>query len=99
MTIESWIKTLLVLVGLFLLWLLNSGILGYGEPSFWLLYILAMALTLTGCYVWTRLKNRHPAFALWGLLTPIGLLGIALLKNKTPKSIENENDTKAQVKE
>ena len=52
-------------------------------PYFWFLYILAVAFTMTGCYIWTKLKNRHWAFTFWGLLTPIGLLGISLLKNKS----------------
>ncbi len=37
---------------------------------------------LVGCYLWTRIKNRHWVFTLWGLLAPIGLLGISLLKAK-----------------
>ena len=64
----------------------------YQDPVdyFWFLYVLAFALTLTGCYIWTVLKNRHPAFALWGLLTPIGLIGIARLKDKTPKVLDEQ---------
>lgn len=50
---------------------------------YWFLYTLALAFTMTGCYIWTRLKNRSWAFILWGLLTPIGLLGISLLKDKS----------------
>jgi hypothetical protein len=53
------------------------------------LYVMAFALSLSGCYIWTRLKNRHWAFSLWGLLTPIGLLGIALLKDKSAPAPEN----------
>lgn len=56
---------------------------------FWFLYVLALAFSLTGCYIWTRLKNRHWAFTLWGLLTPIGLLGIALLKDKSVPAPES----------
>jgi len=106
MFIKSWVRTLLIWVGLILFWLLNTGVIGYGEPYdvtvgnwiytyqdpmpyFWFLYVLAFAFSLTGCYIWTRLKNRHWGFAAWGLLSPIGLLGIALLKDKTPKPIEN----------
>ena len=47
------------------------------------LMIFAMVLLLGGCYFWTRLKNRHWAFMFWGLLSPIGLLGVSLLKDKT----------------
>jgi hypothetical protein len=50
------------------------------------LFALAIAFLLSGCYIWTKLKNRHWAFMLWGLLAPIGLLGISLLKDKTIKT-------------
>jgi len=100
MFIKSWIRTLLIWVGLILFWLLNFGVVGYGEPyqviegdwiytyqdvlpSYGFIFALAVALTMTGCYIWTRLKNRHWGFMFWGLLTPIGLLGISFLKNKT----------------
>lgn len=49
------------------------------------LMVFAIGLLLGGCYLWTQLKNRHWAFMLWGLLSPIGLLGISLLGDKTKK--------------
>jgi hypothetical protein len=52
------------------------------EP-YWFLFTLAMAFNMTGCYIWTKLKNRSWAFMFWGLLTSIGLLGISLLQNKS----------------
>lgn len=102
MFIKDWIRTSLIWVGLIIFWLLNTGVIGYGEPydvveGMWVytyqdfmpygyfLYILAIALTMTGCYIWTKLKNRSWAFMLWGLLSPIGLLGISLLKDKSVK--------------
>ena len=45
--------------------------------------VLGIALTLWGCFLWTQIKNRHWGFTLWGLLSPIGLLGISLLKEKS----------------
>lgn len=45
--------------------------------------IVAIAITLYGCYLWTQIKNRHWAFMFWGILTPIGLLGISLLEDKS----------------
>ena len=45
--------------------------------------LFALGLLLCGCYLWTQLKNRHWAFMFWGLLSPIGLLGISLLRDKT----------------
>ena len=53
---------------------------------FWFIFPLAIAFTMTGCYIWTRLKNRSWVFSLWGLLSPIGLLGISLLRDKTDHS-------------
>ena len=58
--------------------------------SFWyytpllglIVWIFSLVLILYGCYYWVRWKNRHWAFTLWGLLSPIGLLGISLLKRK-----------------
>jgi len=47
------------------------------------LQIAGLVLVLIGCYRWTKEKDRHWAFMFWGLLAPIGLLGIALLRNKT----------------
>lgn len=97
--IQPWVRTLLIWAGLVLGWLVNRGIVGYGEPYnvvegdwvytyrdpleyMWLLYLLAFVLTLTGCYIWTRLKDRHWVFLLWGILTPVGLFGISLLKDR-----------------
>ena len=53
------------------------------QPSYWFFTVLAIALLMTGCYIWTRLKNRAWVFMLWGLLAPIGLLGISLLRDKS----------------
>ncbi len=47
------------------------------------LEVAGLILVLIGCYRWTKEKNRHWVFTLWGLLAPIGLLGIALLRDKT----------------
>ena len=56
----------------------------YASVSYGVLILfLGMGLTLWGCYLWTSLKNRHWLFMLWGLLSPIGLLGIAFLKDKS----------------
>ena len=46
---------------------------------------IGVGIVLWGCYIWTRLKNRHWAFMFCGILAPIGLLGISLLKDKTPE--------------
>jgi len=47
------------------------------------LLFLGYGFILCGCYLWTLLKNRHWAFMFWGLLPLWGLLGIALLRDKS----------------
>ncbi len=56
-----------------------------------LLGFLGICLTLWGCYLWTSMKNRHWLFVLWGLLSPIGLLGIALLKDKSANATTKDD--------
>jgi hypothetical protein len=34
------------------------------------LSIIALLFTLYGCLIWTRIKNRHCLFTLWGILAP-----------------------------
>lgn len=106
MFIKDWVRTLLIWGGLILFWLINAGVIGWGEPyeetvgmyiytyqDFmpygWFLYIIAFAFTLTGCYIWIKLKKRHWGFMFWGILTPIGLLGISLLKDKSKLEVLN----------
>jgi len=50
--------------------------------TFWAMIAVGLGLVLYGCFCWTRYKGRHWAFMFWGLISPIGLLGIALLKFK-----------------
>lgn len=56
-----------------------------GTDYYWLIWGIAMAITMVGCVLWALRKNRHWAFAFWGLIAPIGFLGISLLRDKTPK--------------
>ena len=44
--------------------------------------LAGIALSTLGCCLWARHKGRHWAWGLWGILTPIGFLGVALLKNR-----------------
>lgn len=97
--IQSHVRTFLIWLGLILFWLLQFNVVGtttyYEEIGNyfyryevlnslgWFLYVVAYAFTLTGCFIWTRLKERHWIFTLWGILSPIGLLGISLLKDKS----------------
>lgn len=51
--------------------------------DYWLLcLIIGTVITILGCVLWTKRNNRHWAFSLWGILAPIGFLGISLLKEK-----------------
>ena len=49
---------------------------------FLLMYLVGWVCVFWGCYLWTKEKNRHWVYTLWGLLAPVGYLGIALLENK-----------------
>lgn len=83
------IRTALILAGLIIVYLSAS----YTNANYRiLLSVLGIGLVLWGCYLWTSLKNRHWLFMLWGLLSPVGLLGIVLLKDKTASST-TEDDT------
>jgi len=53
------------------------------SSEYWLaIALLGLSLTFAGCVLWAQRKNRHWAFGFWGLLAPIGFLGISLLKDK-----------------
>jgi hypothetical protein len=58
--------------------------------------VAALVLSLVGGYNWARGKARSPAFCLWGILAPIGYLGLALLRDRywdrvtLPGSAESE---------
>ena len=77
---KALIRTVSILVGLTVTYLSYY----YTNVHFReLISVLGIGLTVWGCYLWTSLKNRHWLFMMWGLLSPIGLLGIAFLKDKS----------------
>ena len=45
---------------------------------------IGIALSVWGSYIWVTKKNRKGYWCLWGLLSPIGILPLALLKYKEP---------------
>ena len=47
------------------------------------LWLVGISCMLYGCYIWATRKKRHWAFMLWGLIAPIGFIGIAVLKDKS----------------
>ncbi len=72
-----WVGTIIGLAGSVALEIGNSnGAVGS---------VVGLIVTMIGCYLWTREKNRASIFALWGLLAPIGFLGIMFLRDKTPQ--------------
>jgi hypothetical protein len=87
---KEW-RNSLVCVGLLLFWISNGSYIvsiSLNGPIKWILFCVGIILSLIGCYIWTKLKNRYWAFMFWGILTPIGLLGISLLENKSPALTE-----------
>jgi len=79
-------------------WLITGGIalalfsqlFAFGLSIF--MYLISVSLLLNGCYIWTQIKNRHWAFMFWGLIAPIGLLGISLLKDNSDTVNQPESD-------
>jgi hypothetical protein len=51
-------------------------------------YTIGLVPAVVMCYYWAKRKGRHPALAALGVLAPIGLLGLALLKNKRKDEVE-----------
>lgn len=82
----SRIRTILLLIGTVI------GYLSFLPPQPALAYsmlFVSLCLSVFGCYLWTKLKNRHWIWATFGLLAPAGYLVVALLKNRrqeTPKT-------------
>jgi hypothetical protein len=82
-------RTLLIVLGLLLMYVMYALALAdleLGRGWYWFLEGVGMGAILWGCYLWTSLKNRAWGFVFWGLLAPIGLLGIAVLSDKSNKS-------------
>lgn len=67
----------------------------------WLLFLIVGVLTsVYGCWLWCLRKNLHGAFCLWGILAPVGFLGISLLKDKSLENKdakETESDKKGAI--
>ena len=61
-------------------------LIGYGSwwvSQPWLYYgllLLGLGLTVYGCYLWAKLKGRRWTWMFFGLLSPIGLIALAVLK-------------------
>ena len=59
------------------------AIVMYGALFFRYAFIVGTCLALVGCFLWTRRKNRSRAFMLLGILSLVGYIILALLKDKT----------------
>lgn len=74
------------------------------RTDYWVLGLfIGIAITMIGCMLWVQRKKRHLAFVLWGILAPIGFLGISLLKDKSlssknPLSHSDDRDVNAPDK-
>jgi hypothetical protein len=80
------IRTALVAGGLAVAYLsLLVDIQQWGDRVF----IVGLGLCTYGCYFWAKLKGRHWAWMLWGLLAPAGLVVLLLLKTRgtTPEGV------------
>ena len=73
------VRTALLVIGTILIY---AGNLVYLPMA-----LIGFALAIWGCYIWARLKNQNRAYALLGILAPLGFIGLALLKDRTPKPV------------
>lgn len=51
----------------------------------YIVFFIGLALAVVGCIFWAKTKGRDWAFGFWGILAPIGFLGVSLLKDKSTK--------------
>ncbi|MCX6000418.1 MAG: hypothetical protein NTU41_12785 [Chloroflexi bacterium] len=90
---QAPLRTVSILGGLVVTYL-SYYYIYYTNTNYWgltLLGFLGICSILWGCYLWTSMKNRHWLFVLWGLLSPIGLRGIALLRDKSANATTKDD--------
>jgi len=64
-------------------WVIGSIVTRF-TGEYWLIpYTLGLVLAVVGCVLWAQRKNRHWLFGFWGLLAPIGFLGVSLLRDRS----------------
>jgi len=69
------IRTILIVVGIIMVSIV-------GPVVSKVVISIGLGLTVLGCYLWTRLKNRHWAFMLLGLVWPFALLVFCTMPHK-----------------
>ena len=75
----SRIRTVLLIVGTAIGYL---SLLPSQLPIAYSMLMVSICMSVYGCYLWARLKDRHWIWMVFGLLAPAGFLALALLKNK-----------------
>jgi hypothetical protein len=46
--------------------------------------VIALGISVYGCYLWAIIKGRHWIWMIFGLLAPAGFVILAILQNKRP---------------
>lgn len=54
--------------------------------------IVGIVLVTIGCCLQAHARGRSPLWGLWGILTPLGILIIATLKDKQPNQCMNSTE-------
>lgn len=86
---RSAMRTLFVIFGMFVLMLENGSIQAYVFGGFGVsLYhfaigFIGITMSLYGYFLWARLKGRHWVWMFLGLVSPIGTVPIAILKDRS----------------
>ena len=55
------------------------------------LWVIGIALVLWGCWNWVKYKGRSGWWTLWGIISPIGFIPLALMKDKYVEEAQNES--------
>lgn len=64
-------------------WVVGSIVTRF-TGEYWLIpYTIGLVLAVVGCVLWAQRKKRHWLFGFWGLLAPIGFLGVSLLRDRS----------------
>jgi hypothetical protein len=63
------------------------AIVMYGALFFRYALIVGTCLAMVGCFLWAKRKNRSRALMLLGILSLVGYIILALLKDKTEPQV------------
>lgn len=81
-------RTLLCIVGP-ILWILGNSWVRWDAVDAGVIAIsVGLILTITGCYLWMKGKNRHWAFSLLGIFAPISYLVLCFMADKSSKRMK-----------